>query len=423
MSAYGSLDLTIRDILHVINPSQEDWAIRFQLIEELKSVVQSVESLRGATVEPYGSFVANLFTKWGDLDISIEVANGSYISSPGRKHKQSLLADVLRALRSRGRYRKLQFIANARIPILKFVNSYNSISCDISINNLSSQMKSKILFWINEIDGRFRDMVLLVKEWAKTHDINDSKAGSLNSYALSLLIIFHFQTCEPAILPPLKEIYPGNMVHDLTGVRDVAEKHIEETCAVNINRIKSDRSRRRNQISLSELFVSFLAKFSDISLRASEQGISPYSGQWEEIDSNMTWLPKTYSLFVEDPFEQPANTARTVSCRQLMRIAEAFQTTHRTLTSSSQDQRTIVPMLARPETWHLVMGMPIRYPGNYNNGHLIRNRLQVHRPMHAASHRQPRPQNTRRPSNGVAQRPVQANNSQSGQMWRQKSDG
>lgn len=56
----------------------------------------------GATVEPYGSFVANLFTKWGDLDISIEVANGSYISSPGRKHKQSLLADVLRALRSRG---------------------------------------------------------------------------------------------------------------------------------------------------------------------------------------------------------------------------------------------------------------------------------------------------------------------------------
>lgn len=82
-------------------------------------------------------------------------------------------------------------------------------------------MKSKILFWINEIDGRFRDMVLLVssyietinatfgekyflyfdkskfcvqvKEWAKARDINDSKSGSLNSYALSLLIIFHFQ--------------------------------------------------------------------------------------------------------------------------------------------------------------------------------------------------------------------------------------
>lgn len=56
----------------------------------------------GATVEPFGSFVSNLFTKWGDLDISIELQNGSYISSPGKKHKQSLLGDVLKALRKKG---------------------------------------------------------------------------------------------------------------------------------------------------------------------------------------------------------------------------------------------------------------------------------------------------------------------------------
>lgn len=31
---------------------------------------------------------------------------------------------------------------------------------------------------------------------------------------LPLIIL---QTCEPAILPPLKEIYAGNMVDDLTG--------------------------------------------------------------------------------------------------------------------------------------------------------------------------------------------------------------
>ncbi|PSS33347.1 hypothetical protein CEY00_Acc03735 [Actinidia chinensis var. chinensis] len=77
-------------------------------------------------------------------------------------------------------------------------------------------MKSKLLFWINEIDGRFHDMVLLVKEWAKAHGINDPRSGSLNSYCLSLLIIFHFQTCVPALLPPLKEIYSGNLVDDLT---------------------------------------------------------------------------------------------------------------------------------------------------------------------------------------------------------------
>lgn len=59
-----------------------------------------------------------------------------------------------------GGWRKLHFIAHARIPILKFETIHN-ISCDISISNLSGQMKSKLLFWINEIDGRFRDVVLL----------------------------------------------------------------------------------------------------------------------------------------------------------------------------------------------------------------------------------------------------------------------
>ena len=50
----------------------------------------------------------------------------------------------------------------ARVPILKCESSHNIFSCDISIDNLIGQIKSKLLLWISEIDGRFRDMVLLV---------------------------------------------------------------------------------------------------------------------------------------------------------------------------------------------------------------------------------------------------------------------
>lgn len=41
------LEPTIRDILRVISPLREDWSPRFQIIDELRAVVQSVESLRG----------------------------------------------------------------------------------------------------------------------------------------------------------------------------------------------------------------------------------------------------------------------------------------------------------------------------------------------------------------------------------------
>lgn len=56
----------------------------------------------GATVEPFGSFASDLFTRWGDLDISIDLPNGLYISSTGKRRTQTLLGDLLRALRSRG---------------------------------------------------------------------------------------------------------------------------------------------------------------------------------------------------------------------------------------------------------------------------------------------------------------------------------
>lgn len=357
MDVKSPLEQTLQYVLRKINPSEDDWSSRFQLIEELRAIVQPIDSLRGATVEPFGSFVSNLFTRHGDLDISIEMANGSYIASLGKKQKQSLLQDVLKAMRSKGGYRKIKFITGARVPILMFQGKHN-ISCDISINNLSGQMKSKLLYWINTIDERFRDMVLLVKEWAKVHNINDSRNGTLNSYSLSLLVIFHFQTCEPAILPPLREIYPGNMADDLTGVRVTAEKYIEETCERNIKQYKSDRYRTRNRSSLSDLFISFLAKFCDISGKASEQGVSTYTGQWEDIQGNMRWLPKTYALFIEDPFEQPTNTARSVSSTQLVNISEAFQATYNMLTSPNQDPNMLMSNFMRPQMPNFVAGAP-----------------------------------------------------------------
>uniref|UniRef100_A0A9I9EEL0 Uncharacterized protein n=1 Tax=Cucumis melo TaxID=3656 RepID=A0A9I9EEL0_CUCME len=36
-------------------------------------------------------------------------------------------------------------------------------------------------------------------------------------------------------------------------------------------------------------------QFSNISSKASELGVCPYTGQWLEIESNMRWLSKTYT--------------------------------------------------------------------------------------------------------------------------------
>uniref|UniRef100_A0A7N2MFA7 Poly(A) RNA polymerase mitochondrial-like central palm domain-containing protein n=1 Tax=Quercus lobata TaxID=97700 RepID=A0A7N2MFA7_QUELO len=386
MSANSTLEHILEEILEVLKPKQEDLATRAQVISELRRVVESVRSLRGATVEPFGSFVSNLFTKWGDVDISINLPKeDGYISYVESDRKQRLLVDLQNPLR--GQWQMVQLI-HAKVQILKCESSHK-IFCDISIDNLKGQMKSKLFLWISEIDGRFRDMILLVKEWAKARDINDPINGTLNSYSLSLLVIFHFQTCEPAIFPPLKDIYAGNVADDLQGPRTVAERNITEACAANIRKFRQDKFRRVNHSSLSELFISFLAKFSDIGFKASELGICTYTGKWEYIR-----VRKTSAILIEDPFEQTENSARAVNKSGLTRISEAFE-----MSRVISDLDSILATLVRPQVSPEIRARlrnPVSYGGGYQP-HLTH--PHVHRNVNLQSEIQNKFQNLRLKSN------------------------
>ncbi|KAG5552641.1 hypothetical protein RHGRI_010661 [Rhododendron griersonianum] len=167
------------------------------------------------------------------------------------------------------------------------------------------------------------------------------------------------------------------------GVRAVAERHVEEVCAENITKFISDKSRQRNQSSLFELFISFLAKVSrhflviDISLRALEQGICLYTGQWEPIDSNMRWLPKTNALF------RGANGVT-------------------------------------PQVSQLFARMPAN-PSGYNSGYIATPRPQMHSPMQAQYQNQHRRVN-RRPNNIPVNRSVNSSQGRGQQFWRPRSD-
>lgn len=74
----------------------------------------------GATVEPFGSFVSNLFTRWGDLDISIELLNGTHIASAGKKQKQTLLVNFLKVLRMKGNFLRIKTSVSQKL-LQKFV--------------------------------------------------------------------------------------------------------------------------------------------------------------------------------------------------------------------------------------------------------------------------------------------------------------
>ncbi|KAG6508083.1 hypothetical protein ZIOFF_033442 [Zingiber officinale] len=234
-----------------------------------------------------------------------------------RSHRYTLLAEdgVVKVLNLEdgGLASSIEYIPNARVPLLKYISRQHNISFDVSVNNHLGVMKSNVLKWLSEIDDRFRDMVLVLKEWAKAQDINDPKSGSLSSYALCLLVIFHFQTCEPPIFPPLRAIINEERISD-RGWSNLSRSPFEDVCSINIQRFRS--SRIINQSSLAQLLLSFFDKL---------------------VDDLST-------LYIEDPFERMENAARTVCWVELPKISNAFQNSHNKLSSEIERIEEILAM-------------------------------------------------------------------------------
>ncbi|WVZ68204.1 hypothetical protein U9M48_017168 [Paspalum notatum var. saurae] len=373
-SVHGNivLDKCVKDILALIKPVEDDRSKRLSTIQELENCIHSLSSLTGAAVRPFGSFVSDLYSKSGDLDLSVQLRNGSNLLLT-KKKKQNVLRDVRRALLIRGVAGYMQFIPHARVPVLQYVSNRFGISCDISIDNFAGRIKSKIFYWVNTLDDRFADMVLLIKEWAKAQNINDPKSGSLNSYSLCLLVLFHFQTSEPPILPPLKDIYEGNIAEDITEAALYNEQQLDEVCAANIARFRLRNKGQRNETPLCRLLETFFQKFSYINALP-DNVISTYSGQIERIQDNPNRMTKPYHLFVEDPVERPDNAARAVSMKGLDHIASAFNDACRMFGSLERVNRNeLLALLCTPAVCGKLGGRVIAnsYPktSQQNNQH------------------------------------------------------
>ncbi|ONM36475.1 Protein HESO1 [Zea mays] len=343
------LNKCIKDILALIKPVEDDRSKRLSTIQELENCIHSLASLSGAAVKPFGSFVSDLYSKSGDLDLSVQFGNGS--NHPiNKKKKQNALRDVRKALLSRGvtGYMQMQFIPHARVPVLQYVSKQFGISCDISIGNFAGRIKSKIFYWVNTVDERFGDMVLLIKEWAKAQNINDPKSGTLNSYSLCLLVLYHFQVLFliPKYLSMCSYLFMVSLMLRLDV--DIGEDGIEL-----------------------------------------DNVISTYSGQIERIQNNPSWMRKSYHLFVgmpmhlvEDPVERPDNAARAVSMKGLDLIAIAFNDAcHKFKSLEHIDRNELLALLCTPVV-RLKLGVRVRensYPKSPRNNVHSRIRGQMWR--------------------------------------------
>ena len=359
--AFGKLEHELRRIVQGLKTSPQEDARRQGLMNRFNSLIAT--RFEGVRVAPFGSYVSAFHSAGSDIDISLQIEkDGPWYDEreeaqakrsqrggirarrqqrQGKSKRAQLLRKVASELRSRN-YRDVQLISNARVPLIKFKDPQTGVACDVCIEN-DGVYKSAVLGVIADLDGRYRDLVFLIKLWAKHYDVNSAMEGSFNSYSLCLLVMHHLQRRKVPILPPTMFLTIPRVDLIASEMDELAE-HVActddqfDTWRVSKARMISDASRdiaavkyraekyigygRDNKENLAELFVSFFSELSAVKdLFRNGLNVSTYHGTFIVHSS---WQPFKYPLGVEDPFAAGDNVARAVQSRTRDYVLNAF---------------------------------------------------------------------------------------------------
>ncbi|KOC68695.1 Poly(A) RNA polymerase, mitochondrial [Habropoda laboriosa] len=185
-------------------------------------------------------------------------------------------------------------ILEARVPIIKFFNTYTNMQCDLSSSNVLASIMSQLLYTYAEFDWCVKPLVCTIRNWARNRSLTKDEPGQwITNFSLTLLIIFYLQT---------KYIVPC-----LGTLQDVARHNTSKLQAVN--------QQPKNEI-LYQLLYGFFEYYS----------IFDFKTQAICIQEGCPRQKKSYApLYIYNPLESTLNVSRNVTTIQLTQLIDNFR--------------------------------------------------------------------------------------------------
>ncbi|XP_076889438.1 uncharacterized protein LOC143540200 [Bidens hawaiensis] len=169
----------ILDFCDFLSPTAEEQVSRNAAVEGVSDVIKYIWP--NCKVEVFGSFKTGLFLPSSDVDMVI-------LESRIRTPQMGLYA-LSRALSQKGVAKKIQVIAKARVPIIKFVEKRSGISFDVSFD---MENGPKAAEYIQDAISKWpplRPLCLILKVFLQQRELNEVYSGGIGSYALLAMLI------------------------------------------------------------------------------------------------------------------------------------------------------------------------------------------------------------------------------------------
>ncbi|URE33179.1 Nucleotidyltransferase domain [Musa troglodytarum] len=151
----------------------------------LCNVYLTLSNISGHIVEVFGSFRTGLYLPTSDVDA---VILESEVKTP-----QIGLYALARALSQRGVVIKMQVIAKARVPIIKFVEKRSGIAFDISFDVDSGPRAADFIKAAVQKIPPLRPLCMILKVFLHQRELNEVYSGGIGSYALLVMLIVFLQ--------------------------------------------------------------------------------------------------------------------------------------------------------------------------------------------------------------------------------------
>lgn len=176
-----ALHQEILDFVRYVTPTAEERALRAALLERLRAVTAKV--FPTAETQVFGSYATDLYLPTSDIDVCVMGSGES---------QRDALRRLGSALRQHG-FERIQCIDNAKVPIVKCVDSNSGISVDVSFDVSNGPENVALIKDYLRRYPALRPLVLVLKCFLLQRKLNEVFSGGIGSYCLILVAMSHLQ--------------------------------------------------------------------------------------------------------------------------------------------------------------------------------------------------------------------------------------
>ncbi|KAJ1494308.1 hypothetical protein T484DRAFT_2560553 [Baffinella frigidus] len=176
------LHMEILDFVSFIKPTKAEVKRRETLVDFMRQVCADLWP--ESELHVFGSYATGMFLPSSDVDMAAIGCNESPVTALNR---------LARVLRNDGNFDKIQVIAKAKVPIIKWDDRESGIALNICINQKDGIANTQwVLAKKAEIDP-LEPILLVLKQFLYNRDLHETFTGGWGSYLLTMTIISHLQ--------------------------------------------------------------------------------------------------------------------------------------------------------------------------------------------------------------------------------------